>query len=72
MGSGKSVSLMNIISIINKYYVNKNFYFKKNSPKMIPVRKINIDKLKKILNFKLKYSLAQGLKDTILWYKKNN
>jgi|MDTC01.2.fsa_nt_gb GDP-L-fucose synthase len=72
VGSGKSVSLMNIISIINKYYVNKNFYFKKNSPKMIPVRKINIDKLKKILNFKLKYSLAQGLKDTILWYKKNN
>ena len=63
---------MNIISIINSYYKNKSFYFKKNSPKMIAVRKINIDKLKKILNFKLKYSLAQGLKDTILWYKQNN
>ena len=39
---------------------------------MISARKINIDKLKKILNFKFKYSLAQGLKDTIMWYKKNN
>ena len=66
------MSLINIISIINSYYKNKSFYFKKNTPKMISARKINIDKLKKILNFKFKYSLAQGLKDTIMWYKKNN
>ena len=31
VGSGKSVSLINIISIINSYYKNKSFYFKKYS-----------------------------------------
>ena len=72
VGSGKSVNLMQIIYIIQSYYGNKKFYFKKNSPKMIPVRKINIDRLKKFVNLKNFINLKNGLEKTIKWYKKNN
>lgn len=72
VGSGKSVNLMKIISIIQSYYSHKKFYFKKNSPKMIPVRKINIDRLKKFVNLKNLNDLKNGLEKTIKWYKDNN
>ena len=72
VGSGKSVNLMQIIYIIQSYYSHKKFYFKKNSPKMIPVRKINIDRLKKFVNLKNFINLKNGLEKTIKWYKKNN
>ena len=72
VGSGKSVKLMEIISIIQTNYNHKNFYFNKSAPKMIPVRKISIDKLKKFVNLKNFNSLKNGLEKTIKWYKKNN
>ncbi len=71
VGSGKSVKLKSIISILHSHYKQKKFYFKKNSPKMIPVRKINITKLKKLIKFKFEYSLSAGLERTIKWYKEN-
>ena len=72
VGSGKSVKLMEIISIIQTNYNHKNFYFNKSAPKMIPVRKISINKLKKFVNLKNFNSLKNGLEKTIKWYKKNN
>ena len=39
---------------------------------MIPVRKINIDRLKKFVNLKNFINLKNGLEKTIKWYKKNN
>lgn len=41
-------------------------------PTMIPKRLIDIAKAKKIINFKPKISLEEGLKRTILWYKKHD
>ncbi len=72
VGSGKSIKLMKVISTINNHFKNRNFYFKKNSPKMIPVRKINTNKLKKFIKLKFNYNLASGIDKTINWYKKNN
>ena len=40
---------MKVISTINNHFKNKSFILKKNS-QMIPVRKININKLRKLLN----------------------
>ena len=39
---------------------------------MIPVRRINIRKLKKLIKFKPKFTLEKGLLDTIKWYKRYN
>jgi nucleoside-diphosphate-sugar epimerase len=41
-------------------------------PTMIPKRLIDIEKAKKYINFKPKISLEEGLKRTILWYKRND
>ena len=56
----------------------ENFYFnfKKNKikfnrtkPTMIPVRKISVVKLKKLINFKLQFPLEEGIKKTIKYYQ---
>lgn len=72
VGSGKSVKLKRIISIINSFYKHKKFFYKKNAPKMIPVRKININKLKKFINVKKFSNLNDGLYKTINWFKNNS
>ena len=73
VASGKSISLRKIINILSdKYKVEKkNIVYNKSKPSMIPVRKINIQKLKVIINFSLKFSIKKGLIKTIEWYKKN-
>jgi len=73
VASGKSISLRKIINILSdKYKVEKkNIVYNKSKPSMIPVRKINIQKLKGIINFSLKFSIKKGLIKTIEWYKKN-
>ena len=39
--------------------------------RMIPVRKVSNSLLKKIIKYKIKFSMDKGLKNTIEWYKKN-
>ena len=74
LASGKSVSLKKIIFILKKYFdVNKKYIkFKKNMPKMIPMRKISVEKFKKKYGLKIQYNLKQGLFNTIKWYIKND
>ena len=38
---------------------------------MIPVRKVSNKLLKKLVKFKINFSLDEGLKKTIQWYKIN-
>ena len=38
-------------------------------PSMIPIRKISSDKMKEKYDWKCKYTLEQGLRNTITWYK---
>ena len=38
-------------------------------PTMLPKRLINVEKVKKIINFNPKISLEEGLRKTISWYK---
>ena len=74
VASGKSISLKKIIDFLSKIYKidKKNIKFNFNKPTMIPVRRINICKLKKLIKFKPKFTLEKGLLDTIKWYKRYN
>lgn len=74
VASGKSISLKKIIDFLSKIYKidKKNIKFNFNKPTMIPVRRINIRKLKKLIKFKPKFTLEKGLLDTIKWYKRYN
>tara|TARA_B100000575_G_scaffold284299_1_gene278177 strand:+ start:447 stop:1397 length:951 start_codon:yes stop_codon:yes gene_type:complete len=73
VSSSKPVLLRNIIKIIRDIsnpklkirYTNSKF-------RMIPVRKVSNELLKKIIKFKLQYTMERGLQNTIEWYKKNS
>ena len=73
ISSSNSVSLTQIIHILKKIYKKKNrkIILNKNKPSMIPFRKISNKKIKKLINFKIRFSLEMGIKETIKWYKKN-
>ena len=70
VASGKIYSINKLIRIIKTNYPKKKVKFLSNRLKMIAVRKINNSKMKQLINFKLKYSLDKGIKETIDWYKK--
>ena len=60
--------IQHIMNILKKRLLIKNDLSK---PTMIPVRKISINLAKKKLGFKNKYSLKDGLRNTVEWYKSN-
>jgi len=71
--SSKPVVLNEVIHKIKKL-INKNLlisYEKKSKYRMIPVRKVSNKLLKKLVKFKINFSLDEGLKKTIQWYKIN-
>jgi GDP-L-fucose synthase len=74
VASGQSISLKKIIKFLTKIYNKKkqNIKYDPTKPTMIPIRRVNIGKLKKIIKFKLKFTLEKGLLETIKWYKRYN
>ena len=72
IGSGKEYKIKDIVKIILNLTDNKDtkIEFDNTKPTTIPVRKVNVDKAKKLLGFEMKISLEDGLKETIDWYKK--
>lgn len=72
IGYGKAFSVKEILNMlleIENY--NPKIIFNKDKPSMIPIRKIDISKAEKLLNFKPKIDIKDGLKKTIKWYKEN-
>jgi nucleoside-diphosphate-sugar epimerase len=71
VATGKSINLKKIISILSKKFnFKKNkIKFNRTKPTMIPVRKISVVKLKKLINFKLQFPLEEGIKKTIKYYQ---
>ena len=71
IGSGKEYKIKDIVKTILNLTNNKdvNIEFDNTKPTTIPVRKVNVDKAKKLLGFEMKISLEDGLKETIDWYK---
>ena len=70
--SSKPIILKKVIfEIRNQVNKNLKISFEKSNYRMIPVRKVSNKYLKKIINFKLNFTMSRGLAKTIEWYKKN-
>ena len=73
IASSKPVSLRKIIDILKKEYSYKKpkITFNKDKPTMIPFRKISNKKIKRMIKFRLNFTIQEGLKKTIKWYRVN-
>src|SRR3989344_1066574 len=71
IGTGKPVSVKQVLDTILKVdgYAGAKIAFNKSKPTMIPKRLINVHLAKKLLNFKAKTSLEDGIKKTVDWYR---
>ncbi len=73
LGSGKSHTIKEIFNIINKLLKSKvkpKWNTMKNRSWDQKIWLSNMNKVKKKYNWKTKYTLTKGLKETINWYKK--
>ncbi len=70
--SSKPVILKKIIfKIKNIINYKLEIKFEKSKYRMIPVRKVSNKLLKKLIKYNINFSLDQGLRKTIFWYKTN-
>ncbi|MFA5778948.1 MAG: NAD-dependent epimerase/dehydratase family protein [Elusimicrobiota bacterium] len=72
LGADDEISIADLIKMIVKLSNRKlKIKFLKDKPEGQPRRSCDITKANKILGFKTKISLEEGLKKTIAWYKEN-
>lgn len=72
LGSGKEVSIKKLVELIVELTGFKgSVKFDKSKPQGQIKRAVDINKAQKLLGFKPRWSLEQGLEKTIQWYKKN-
>lgn len=72
LGSGKEVSIKKLVELIVELTGFKgSVKFDKSKPQGQIKRAVDINKARKLLGFKPRWSLEQGLEKTIQWYKKN-
>lgn len=71
LGGGKPITIRQVLQILLEAdgFRDAQVFFNSSKPTMIPIRLINIDKAKKILNFSPTTSLKTGLEKTLHWYK---
>ena len=69
-GTGKSVNdvLFNCMEIEN---YKTDIIYNSDKPSMIPIRLLDVSKIKEEVGFETEISLKNGLKSTIEWYKEN-
>ena len=72
LASGKSVTIKEILKIIINYEKAEHLKIKFDTtkPTMIPIRLMDISKLKKVYKFKPKFDIKTGIESTINWYRK--
>lgn len=72
LGSGQETRIRDLVDMIKKLSgYNGEVVYDHSKPNGQPIRSVNIDKAKKILNFSPQYSLEEGLRETIAWYKEH-
>lgn len=73
LGSGKGVTIKQIAEVIAKSVSNGpiKIIWDKSKPKGDAKRLMSMNRAKKLLGFKPKYSLEEGIKETISWFLKN-
>ncbi|UJG41578.1 MAG: NAD-dependent epimerase/dehydratase family protein [Candidatus Heimdallarchaeum aukensis] len=72
IGTSEETSIKNLVELIAELTgFNGEIIYDKTKPNGQPRRCADVSLAKKEFNFEAKYSLKQGLKETIDWYKKN-
>lgn len=71
IGTGRPCSIKQALQAILKAdnYTDARIVFNTSKPTMIPKRLIDVSKAKKVLGFKAKTTLEEGIKKTVQWYK---
>lgn len=70
VGSNEKIKIKNLIALIAKLTNFKKKVIFENKIKDSSIRFSNKKIFNDLLNYKVKYNLSSGLKETILWYKK--
>ncbi len=73
IGYGKGYSIKEILQMVIEIegFDNARITYNSSKPSMIPIRLIDIGKAEKLLGFKPKINIKEGIKKTIEWYKTN-
>lgn len=71
IAKGESISVEEALHVILKAdkYTKANIVFNSNQPSMVPVRRIDVSKAKKMLGFEARTSFYEGIANTIKWYR---
>ena len=73
IGLGRGYSVSEILSMLLDLdgYRNARIVYDKSKPTMIPIRLIDTSKAERVLGFKAKIGLREGLRRTLEWYRNN-
>lgn len=73
VGYGKGYSIKEVLQICLEIdgYTNAIMEYDPTKPSMIPVRLVSIEKAEKLLGFKARTDLKEGIRKTIEWYRGN-
>ncbi len=70
LGFGEPVTIKQILHEVleSTNFKNPELFFDTSKPTMIPKRIVDISKAKRLINFKPKYDIKNGIKETVKWY----
>ncbi len=71
LGYGSSVTVTDVVNLVLKYtdHTDARIIYNTSKPTTAPIRMVNIEKAKSILDFEPIISLDAGIQDTIEWYQ---
>ena len=71
IASGKATTIRDVLSLVlvAAEYEDAKLEYDVSKPTMIPKRMINVSRAEKILGWKPRTSLADGIKTTVNWFK---
>ena len=72
IGLGKGYSVQEILKTVMEIdgYAGARVIFDRSKPTMIPIRLIDTSKAEALLGFRAKIDLAEGIRNTLNWYRK--
>jgi len=72
IATGKGTTVKELVETITDIYgYTPEFKYDITKPTMIPIRLVDVSRIKNELGWKSKHDLRSGLEKTILWFKKN-
>jgi GDP-L-fucose synthase len=72
IGYGEGVTVKEVVAMVLKAanHENARVCFDASKPSTIPKRQVSIDKARRLFGFTPRFTLEQGIKDTVDWYTK--